>query len=156
MNKTDEALAGINIFLSTTVDRITPNTVLMVTMVNGFILGFLTTGYLGENSMGIFSFQFWLFVEQFVVICFFSAKYVNLTVEFLNKFFLSAVIGFSLQWQLFGLWIEKYEPKNGNMEPLVDAGFATFVLGYAGFMLAKYCFSGNEVKQEETINMTVQ
>lgn len=143
-------------FLSTSTDRITPNIVLLVTLINGFILGFLTTGYLGESSMGIFSFQFWLFVEQFVVICFFSARYVNLTTEFLNKFFLSALIGFSVQWQSFGLWVAKYEPENTLIEPLVDPGFATFILGYAGFLLGKYCFSGNEVEEQTKISTAVE
>ena len=156
MSKLDEGLAGFNIFLSTTTDRITPNTILLVTMVNGFILGFLTTGYLGEKSMGIFSFPFWLFVEQFVVICFFSARYVNLSTEYLNKFFLSAVIGFALQWQLFGLWVQNYEPKNDNIAPMFEGGFQTFIMGYLGLLGLIYCFKDNEIKKEQTFNTVIQ
>lgn len=156
MSKANEVLSSVNIFLSTATDRITPNIILGVTMMNGFILGFLTTGYLGVDSMGIFSFPFWLFVEQFVVICFFSSRYVDLTTEYLNKFFLIAVIGFSVQWQLFGLYVQYYEPEIKTLEPLVDAGFATFVLGYAGAMLTKYCFANNEVKNETKMDMSIQ
>lgn len=154
VNKADEFLSTINIFLSSTTDRITPNIILFVTMVNGFILGFLTTGYLGAQSMGVFTLTFWLFVEQFVVICFFSSKYVNLTTGYLNKFFLSAVIGFGLQWQAFGLYAVGTDIK--TIEPLVDHGFATFMFGYFGLMMTKYCFTGNETKHETKINMNVE
>ena len=154
VNKADEVLSTINIFLSTTTDRITPNIILFVTMINGFILGYLTTGYLGKESMGVFTFPFYLFVEQFVVICFFSSRYVNLTTGYLNKFFLSAVIGFGLQWQAFGVYAQGTEIK--TIEPLVDSGFATFMFIYFGAMMTKYCFSGNELKQETKINMNVE
>ncbi len=153
VGKADEILSTINVFLSTTTDRITPNTILFVTMINGFILGYLTTGYLGDKSMGMFTLPFGLFVEQFVVICLFSARYVNLTTEYLNKFFLSATIGFGLQWQVFGLYAVGTDIK--TIEPLVDSGFATFVFIYFGLMMTKYCFTGNETKQETKINMTV-
>lgn len=156
MNKTDEVLTGINIFLSSTTDRITPNVILFVTAVNGFILGFLTTGYLGNNSMGIFSFPFWLFIEQFVVICFFSSRYVDLTTEYLTKFFLAGVIGYYIQWQSFGVYVAKYEPRMMiHIQPVLEGGSGNFIFILFLVMGLKHCFSGNEIKKENKINMSV-
>lgn len=156
MNKTDEILTSLNIFLSTTTDRITPNIILTVTMINGFILGFLTTGYLGSNSMGIFSFPFWLFIEQFVVICFFSSRYVNLTTEYLTKFFLSGVMGYYFQWQSFGYYAQNYDPKLfKTIQPIMDGGSGTFIFILFFIMGAKHCFTNNEIKKETKINMDI-
>jgi hypothetical protein len=157
MSKVDEVLTNINIFLSTTTDRITPNVILFVTAFNGFILGFLTTGYLGLNSMGIFSFPFWLFIEQFVVICFFSSRYVDLTTEYLTKFFLAGVIGYYVQWQSFGVYVAEYEPEMlKHIQPVLEGGSGNFIFILFLIMGVKHCFSGNEVKQRTKINTDIQ
>ena len=156
MGKADEILSTINIFLSTTTDRITPNIILLVTMANGFGFGFLTTGYLGKDSMGVFTFLFWFFVWQFVLTCFLTSRHVNLTTEYLTKFFLAAVIGYYVQWQVFGIYVAKHEPEMVKfIEPAFDGGSGNFIFILFLIMGVSHCFSGNELKNETKIDMTV-
>ena len=157
MSKTNEVLSSVNIFLSTTTDRITPNIILLVTMANGFGFGFLTTGYLGTDSMGVFSFLFWFFIWQFVLTCFLTSRHVNLTTEYLTKFFLVAVMGYYAQWQIFGYYVAKYEPKMVKfIEPVFEGGSGNFIFILFFIMGFKHCFNNNEVKNETKIDMSVQ
>lgn len=140
--KTDELFLKINDQLKNLNDRITPDVILSVALLNGFILGFITTGYLGNSTISVQSFTFVLFVWQFAIICFFSAPYVSMTTEYMHKFGMSGVIGYAFQWQTFGMYVVKYEP-DIKMEPIVDNGFGVFLFFYTCFLVVKYCFSGN-------------
>ena len=69
IEKTDDALQGINDFLKTLTNRITPNVVLAVVILNGFIIGLVTTGYLGNKSLAVQSLSFLLIIWQLIIIC---------------------------------------------------------------------------------------
>jgi len=156
MNKADEFLVWINVFLSSTADRITPNIILLVTMANGFGFGFLTTGYLGSDSMGVFSFLFWFFIWQFVLTCFLTSRHINLDTGYLVKFFLVAVIGYYLQWQIFGYYVVSYEPSMMRyIQPAFDSHSGNFIFILFVIMGINHCFSGNKTKAENRIDMTV-
>ena len=142
---TDDLLLKINEYLRGITDKITPNVVLSIAMINGFVVGFATTGYLGVASISIQSLNFALIVWQFVVICVFSAKYITLTLGYLNKFLMAAVMGFGGQWQVFGMYAEKYDAEMfKNIQPIFDNGFGTFIFAYFCVIVAKHSFSGNE------------
>ncbi len=142
--KTDETLLKINEVLRALTDKITPNVVLFIALLNGFIVGFATTGYLGAASISVKSLTFGLIVWQFIVICIFSAKYITLTLDYLNKFFLTAVIGFGGHWQVFGMYAKEFDPVLlKDIEPIVENGFGVFMFSYFFMMGLKYCFSGN-------------
>ncbi len=143
--KTDEVFLKVNDQLRNLSDKITPNIILFVALFNGFVLGFTTTGYLGESSVTIQSLNFFLIIWQFVIICFFSAKYVDLTTAFLHKFTMCGVIGFAVQWQIFGMYVISYEPElSRNIQPIIDNSFGKFMFFYFCFLGMKYCFSGNQ------------
>jgi hypothetical protein len=143
-NKTDEVFLKINDLLRNLSDKITPNIILFVALTNGVILGFITTGYLGASSIPIKSFTFILFIWQFVIICFFSAKYVNLTTAYLHKFAMCGVIGYAFQWQTFGMYAASYDAELlKSITPLQENGFSTALFFYFCFLGVKYCFSGN-------------
>lgn len=145
MSKIDEFLLKFNESIRTLDKKITPNVVLFVAMFNGLLIGLATTGYLGDNSIAMKSITFALIIWQFVLICFFSAVHVNLTAEYLNKFILSAGIGFSVQWQGFGMYVASFEPDLvKNIQPIIENNFGIVFGGYIFLLLIKYCFSGNE------------
>ncbi len=149
--KTDELLLKVNEVLRGLTDRITPNVILSIALLNGFVVGFATTGYLGEASISIKSLNFALIVWQFVVICVFSAKYITLTIIYLNKFFLMAVVGFGGQWQIFGMYAEEYDSVMLlNIQPIFQNGFGTFIFAYFCLMAIKHGFSGNQKAQNTT------
>lgn len=149
--KTDELFLKINDGLRNLSDKITPNIILFVALLNGFILGFITTGFLGASSISIQSFTFVLFIWQFVIICFFSAKYVSMTTAYLHKFAMCGVVGFSFQWQVFGMYASKYDAELfKNIQPLMDNGFSSILFFYFCFLGVKYCFSGNLQSSEVT------
>lgn len=156
VSKVDEYLTSATIFLTTTTDKITPNTILFVTMVNGFALGYLTTGFLGESSMDVSSLEGGFFIWQFVLTCILTSKYVNMTTEYLGKFFLAGVIGYYVQWQVFGTYAEKYDVEMLKLiEPVIPGGSGNFIFILFFIMGIKHCFSGNELKQETKINVNV-
>ena len=143
----DESLLKVNDTLRSLNDKITPSIILAVALSNGFISAFITTGYLGSSSISAESFTFGLFIWQFIVTCFLSAKYVNLTTEYLHKFVLCGVIGYAVQWQCFGMYVEKVEPVMGN-------GFGAAMFFYFCALGLKYCFSGNAKTSENEIVKT--
>ena len=143
-DKTDELFLKVNVQLKNLNEKITPNIILSVALLNGFILGFITTGFLGQSSISIQSFTFVLFIWQFIVICFFSAKYVELTTAYLHKFAMCGVIGYAFQWQTFGMYADGYDKELlKSIEPIIDNGFGTFMFFYFCFLGLKYCFSDN-------------
>lgn len=135
-NKTDDVLANINDFLRRATDRITPNVVLLVAIFNGGLIGLTTTGFMGESSLSVKSLSFFLIIWQFGLVCFFSARYVDLTVDYLNKFGLCGFVGFFWQWQLFGMMSDVKTITPPAEHPVVVAflAYATF------FFLLGYCF----------------
>lgn len=152
MNKLDESLVSINNFLTALTERINPNTILGVAMVNGFILGLVTTGYLGANSVSTTSWNFGLIIWQFAVICVFSSKYIKLSTEYLVKFFLAVVIGYHVQWQIFGIYVENNEPEKLKfIEPFMSNNNGNFIFVLFFLMGVKYCFSGNVTKEQEPL-----
>lgn len=143
--KTDELLLRANEFLNSTTAKITPNVVLLIALLNGFIIGFTTTGYLGGASIEVKSLNFGLIVWQFIIICIFSARYVTLTVSYLNKFAFTGVSGFFIQWQTFGMYAQEFDALMlKDIQPIISNGFGVFVMSWALLMILKYCFSGNE------------
>ena len=143
IEKTDDALQGVNDFLRSITDRITPNVVLTVAIVNGFLIGLATTGYMGEQSLSVWSLSFFLILWQLAVICIFSSRYIDLTTNYLNKFVVCIAIGYVWQWQFFGMWADKFTDIQ-TIEPPIDNGAIGVMFGYFTLMfLFGYCFRGN-------------
>ena len=150
-DKADEAFLKANDALSSLSDKITPDIILSVALLNGFILAFITTGYLGASSISIQSFTFVLFIWQFVIICFFSSKYVNLTTAYLHKFGMCGVLGYAIQWQLFGMYAVSYDTELAkNIQPIIEKEFGIFMFFYFCFIGLKYCFANNLKSSEST------
>jgi hypothetical protein len=144
IEKTDDALGGINDLLRSLADRITPSTILIITIVNGFALGLLTTGFLGDKSIGVSSLSFALFIWQFLVIFVLSSRHIDLSTTFMNKFVVSGMFGFVWQWQAFGMIAKNFYPGMTSIEPLMDHPLIVFMFGYLTIMiLVGYCFKGN-------------
>jgi len=143
-DKADDALQGVNDFLRTITDRITPNIVLMTALINGVAGGVLTTGYLGEKSIEVASLSFVLFIWQFIAICILSSRHVDLTTTYLNKFIISGAVGYIWQWQFFGMYALWDHPKTATIVPLMDHNLIVIAFGYGTVMLMLYCFSGNQ------------
>jgi len=145
IEKTDDALQGINDFLRTLTDRITPNVVLMVSAVNGFLVGLATTGYLGEKSLAVWSLSFFLIIWQLLVICIFSSRYIELTTSYFNKFIVSGAIGYIWQWQFFGMWVNEFHPEITTISPPMENTVIGLMFGYFTIMiLYGYCFKNNK------------
>lgn len=145
INKTDEALEGLNNFLKTITNRITPNVVLVIAIVNGFLIGLATTGYMEDKSLSIFSLSFFLIIWQLFIICIFSSRYIDLTTNYLNKFFLSGCIGYIWQWQFFGMWANEFRPEIKTISPPIENVAVGIMMGYFSLMfLFGYCFKGNK------------
>jgi len=144
IEKTDDALQGVNDFLRTLTDKITPNVVLAVALINGFIIGLVTTGYMGEKSLEVLSLTFFLILWQLLLLCVFSSRYIELTTSYLNKFIVSIAIGYIWQWQFFGMWAVWYNPEITTIKPPIDNTVAGVMFGYATVMLLLgYCFRNN-------------
>ncbi len=145
IEKTDDALQGINDFLKTLTNRITPNVVLAVVILNGFIIGLVTTGYLGNKSLAVQSLSFLLIIWQLIIICIFSSRYIELTTSYLNKFVVSGAIGYIWQWQFFGMWANSFNPEITTINPPMENTVVGFMFGYATIMiLFGYCFKNNK------------
>ena len=137
--KADDALATVNDFLKGVTDKITPNFVLLIALVNGVLIGLVTTGYLGASSVPVKSFTFALIIWQFVAICFLTARYVELNLNYLNKFVLSGLIGYYWQWQIFAMLY----PTETFMPPFGNNGFG--FIGYISVLIFfGYCLNGNK------------
>lgn len=137
INKTDDALQGVNDFLRTMTDRITPNIILIVALFNGFLIGLVTTGYLGGSSVPVKSGTFGLIIWQFVIVCFLTARYVDYTTNYLSKFLICGATGYYWQWQIFAmLWAtESFQP------PFGDSGFGYILI--TSVVILSQCFKGN-------------
>lgn len=145
IEKSDDALASVNDFLRTLTDRVTPNIVLVIAIVNGFIIGLATTGYLGEMSLSVSSLPFALIIWQLVIICVFSSRYIDLTTGYLNKFIICGVIGYVWQWQFFGMYANAFAPEITTITPPMENGVISMILGYFSIMfLFGYCLKGNK------------
>lgn len=145
IDKTDNALNSVNDFLKTVTDRITPNVVLLISIVNGFLIGLATTGYLGDKSLAVWSLSFFLIIWQLLVICVFSSRYIELTTSYLNKFIVSGAIGYIWQWQFFGMYAIWDNPDITTIVPPMENKAIGFMFGYFTLMiLAGYCFKGNK------------
>ena len=145
IEKTDDALQGVNDFLKTLTNRITPNVVLAVAILNGFIIGLVTTGYLGNKSLSVQSLSFLLIIWQLIIICIFSSRYIELTTGYLNKFFICGLFGFIWQWEIFGTIAINFYPELTTITPIMDHGLVVFTLAYLTLqILFGYCFKNNK------------
>lgn len=72
INKIDEGLSGVNEFFKAITKRITPNWILLVTLLNGFFLGLITTGFLGDRSVSVYSFVSYYLYGNFCHLCVFK------------------------------------------------------------------------------------
>lgn len=144
IEKTDDALQSVNDILKNITDRITPNIVLTVAIVNGFLIGLATTGYMGEQSLSVWSLSFFLILWQLLVICVFSSRYIELTTNYLNKFVVCIAVGYVWQWQFFGMWANRFNPEIKTISPPIDNSAIGVMFGYFTLMfLFGYCFRGN-------------
>jgi hypothetical protein len=144
-DKTDDALHGFNDFLRSIADKVTPNAILMIVIVNSFALGILTTGFLGDKSIETKSLEFTLFVWQFIAIFVLSSRHVDLTTSYLGKFYMCALFGYIWQWEIFGLIASKWYPEITTIEPIMEHPLAAFGFANAtALVLFGYCFRGNE------------
>jgi hypothetical protein len=149
INKLDESLEGVNEFFKSITNRITPNKILFVTLLNGIFLGLITTGFLGDKSISVYSFTFLLFIWQFFVICVFSSSHVNFNAAYLQKFIWIGVIGYAIQWQTFGMIAVEYKLEAAKtIAPIINHPFGNilFTLGCLYGMVA--CFKGNKSRLE--------
>jgi len=138
-DKADDAIQGVNDFLRSATDNITPNTILIVALFNGFLIGLVTTGYLGDSSVPVKSGTFGLIIWQFVIVCFLTARYVDYTTNYLAKFFICGATGYYWQWQAFAmLW-----PNKEFAPPFGDSGFGYILITSA--VILSQCFKGNKI-----------
>lgn len=137
IEKTDEAVRTVNDFLRTVTNGITPNIILLVALFNGFVIGLVTTGYLGESSVSVRSGTFGLIVWQFVIVCILTARYVDYTTSYLSKFFICGATGYYWQWQIFAMaW-----PTESFSPPFGDSGFGYIFI--TSVVILSQCFKGN-------------
>ncbi len=139
IEKADNALSSINDFLKSTTDRIGPNTVLFIALLNGALIGLVTTGYLGSSSIPVKSFTFVLIIWQFTAICLLTARYVDLTIKYLNKFMLSGLVGFFWQWQVFA----GFYPTETFLTPF-EGGGSIFMWVITVQVFLGHCLTGNQ------------
>ena len=65
-------------------------------------------------------------------------------------------MGYYAQWQAFGYYAQEYSPEMlKNIQPVMGGGSGSFIFILFFLMGAKHCFSGNEVKNETKINLSV-
>lgn len=143
-DKTDDALQGFNDFLRSIGDKVTPNTILMIVIINSFSLGLLTTGFLGDKSIETLSLSFILFIWQFAAIFVLSSRHVDLTTSYLIKFYICGLLGFIWQWEIFGQIAKKWYPEIRTIEPIM--GHSLIIFAFANITLMVifgYCFKGN-------------
>lgn len=143
-DKTDDALQSFNDLLRSIGDRVTPNTILMIVIINSFSLGVLTTGFLGDKSIETLSLSFILFIWQFAAIFVLSSRHVDLTTSYLIKFYICGLLGFIWQWEVFGQIAKKWYPEIMTIEPIMGHSLIIFAFANITIMVIfGYCFKGN-------------
>jgi hypothetical protein len=149
IDKINDGLEGVNDFFKVITSRITPNKILLITLLNGFILGLMTTGFLGADSVKVLSLDFAFFVWQFFIICVFSSAHVNFDVKYMQKFVFVGVIGYAVQQQVFAMIAIEYNMEVAkNMELLTDNNFTGVLLATLIVYGSTYCFSNNQARKE--------
>jgi hypothetical protein len=154
--KVDEILLSIGEYFRSVANKITPNWILFVTLINGFFLGLITTGFMGDKSVSVHSLTFFFFMEQFAIICFFSSSHVNFTTAYLNKFVWAGVLGYAIQWQIFGAIARKYGLESSEyITPPFDGTFAIAFFTAACIFILFWCFSKNKARLEPAKKYTL-
>jgi hypothetical protein len=156
INKIDEGLEGVNDFFKSITNRITPNRILVATFINGFLFGLITTGFLGDRSISIYSFTFLLFAWQFLQTCIFSSSHVNFNTIYLQKFIWVGVLGYSVEWQVFGSIAHEYQLEVANyITPPFSGTFANaFFIAVVVYMLV-WIFKGNTATRDSAGKYTL-
>ena len=135
--KADDGLNTINEFLKSATDKIGPNFVLFVALLNGALIGLVTTGFLGESSISVRSATFFLIIWQFILTCILTARYVDYTINYLGKFLISAMTGYYWQWQFFAM----FWPTESFKPPFGDSGFGYILV--LSIVILSQIFKGN-------------
>lgn len=144
-DKTDDALQGFNDFLKSIGDKVTPNVILVIVIINSFLLGVLTTGFLGDKSIEAMSLSFFLFIWQFAAIFVLSSRHVDLTTNYLIKFYICGLLGFIWQWEIFGQIAKKWYPEIKSISPIMGHPLVVFMCANLTIMVIfGFCFRGNE------------
>ncbi len=150
-DKTDDALQGFNDLLRSIGDKVTPNTILLIVIVNSFSLGLLTTGFLGDKSIETLSLSFILFIWQFAAIFVLSSRHVELTTAYLGKFYMCGLLGFIWQWEIFGQIAQKWYPEIKTIAPIMGHPLVVFAsVNLTLLVIFGYCFRGNKKNTNKT------
>lgn len=145
MQAVDDILERLSDWIRITFENIDHWHGLVYIILNGFLVAFATTGYLGEDSVPIWSLAGGLFVAQFVQTIGALVAKISPDSQYLSKMMVAGLSGFAFQWETLSM----LDPKKG-FEPIVDHGFGVFIF-YASFLGAMlYCFTGNQSRSTST------
>lgn len=156
MNRIDEHLTGLNLFLSSLVGKITPNIILCIALINGFAFGLVTTGYLADQTVDALSPVSLLIVWQFIITSVLSSQRIKLNTKYLTRFFIAIVLGYYTQWQVFGSYVQNYDPEKVQyIKPVVEGASGNFIFFMFFVMGASHCFSDKDSKIESTMDTKI-
>jgi len=144
IEKIDEKLIAANAKFRELAQKINTTVAIVIILSNGFLVALATTGYLAEDTVSLYSLAGSLYIWQFLITVFSLTCLIYPTTSLFMKFFISGVLGYSMQWQVFAsVWPTE------SFQPIVDNGFASFlfVLGCLGGL--KYCFTGNDEENKK-------
>lgn len=83
------------------------------------------------------------------VICVFSSSHVNFNTQYLNKFIWVGVIGYAVQWQIFGSIAKEYMLESAeSIAPPFTGNFANMFFIASCLYFIIWCFKGNKARRD--------
>jgi hypothetical protein len=137
----DRALQNGVEALKDILDNVKPIHAIYFSMTWGVLYGIITTGWLGEESLDIWSYAGWMTHSNLILSLVFLAINITPTSRFVVKMLVAALIGYSLQWQVMAM----IDPLPTFIPPIPEAGKFGLFLFFASMIGGTiYAIVGND------------